>query len=81
MLDLKMVFPVAKLHCMEQLHEQPKSAFAKKLAANPELARRCEQVVQRLREAAADDLQAIERSLQLTAEDFAATIVPCPLWE
>lgn len=50
------------------------SEFQKKLDADPELRRRFEETAREIREAAADDIAAAERSEQLTAEDFAIVI-------
>ncbi len=54
--------------------EVPQSAFARELAANPELAARCEKVVAALRNAAADDVAAGERAQKITGKDLAVTI-------
>jgi hypothetical protein len=53
---------------------EKRSYFAKKLASDPALAARCEAVVSELRNAANEDLKAVERSEQLTSEDFAIYI-------
>ena len=54
--------------------EEPRSAFARQLAADPELAARCEKIAAAVRECAADDIAAGERAEKLTAKDFAVTI-------
>lgn len=54
--------------------DQPRSYFARKLAADPALAARCEAVVTQLRNEANEQLKAVERSQQLTWEDFAVYI-------
>lgn len=48
---------------------EPKSKFAKMLAADPELAARCEEVVRTLREAAREEVEACERSTMLGPND------------
>jgi hypothetical protein len=53
---------------------EERSVFAKKLASDPELAARCEAVATELRDAAKEELKAVERSEQLTSEDFAVYI-------
>lgn len=54
--------------------EVPRSAFARQLAADPELAARGEKIVAALQKSAADDIAAGERAQRLTAKDFAVTI-------
>lgn len=46
------------------------SYFAKRLESDAVMAARCQAVVDELRQAADDDLAAVERSSQLRAEDF-----------
>jgi hypothetical protein len=53
---------------------EKRSYFGKRLAADPTLAARCEAVVSELRNAANEELKAVERSEQLTSEDFAIYI-------
>ncbi len=56
------------------LSVEGKSYFARRLASDPELAARCDAVVKQLRNAVNRELEAVERSEQLTAEDFALII-------
>lgn len=51
-----------------------KSYFAQKLASDPELTKQCEAIVAKLRDEAKEELEAIKRSEQLTAQDFAVYI-------
>ena len=50
------------------------SYFAQRLASDSALAARCEAVVNQLRNAANEELRAVERSEQLTSDDFAIYI-------
>ena len=50
------------------------SYFAQRLASEPVLAARCEAIVTKLRNAASEELKALERSEQLTDADFAVYI-------
>lgn len=50
------------------------SQFARTLAANSALAAWCSEVEERVRSAAADDIDAVEQSEQLTREDFSIYI-------
>lgn len=69
---------MTNMHAKEHLLEG-QSIFARKLAADPALRERCNAVVRALCEAVRPEIEAIERSGQLTAEDFAVTIIPCPI--
>ncbi len=53
---------------------EARSSFAKLLASDPALAKRCEKVVQALREAARKDVEDGERAQRLTKDDFAIII-------
>lgn len=53
---------------------EPRSYFAKRLAADPELAARCEEVVAAVRSAAEPELQAGIRSEQLGPDDYGIII-------
>jgi hypothetical protein len=57
-----------------QRSNENQSYFAQRLASDAELARRCEEVANKLRAAAADEIKAVERSERLTSEDFAVYI-------
>lgn len=50
------------------------SEFARTLASNSTLAEWCSEVENRVRSAAADDIEAVDRSEQLTREDFSIYI-------
>ena len=50
------------------------SEFARTLAGNSTLAAWCSEVEERVRSSAADDIEAVERSEQLTREDFSVYI-------
>lgn len=55
----------------EKIREKAKkSQFAEKLEKNPELAKRCEEVCNKLREEAREEVKACERSEQLMDKDF-----------
>lgn len=51
------------------MHNEPRSKFAKMLAADPELAARCEEVVKKIREAAKEEIEACERSRMIGPDD------------
>jgi hypothetical protein len=53
---------------------EEKSEFSKKLAADSALASLCTIVVQNIRDAASDEVEAVERSEHLTREDYAVYI-------
>ena len=53
---------------------EPKSEFAKKLAANKKLADWCEGIAERVRATASQHIKATESSEQLTTKDFAVYI-------
>ena len=50
--------------------DQPRSAFARKLAEDPELAERCERIAAQIRKAAEPDVEAGRRSEQLGPNDY-----------
>ena len=54
--------------------DQPRSAFARRLAADPELAERCERIAAQIRKAAEPDIQAGRRSEQLGPNDYGIVI-------
>lgn len=54
--------------------ERPKSAFAQKMESDPELKARFSKGVNVMREAAKEDIEAVDRSELLTHEDFAVYI-------
>lgn len=54
--------------------QKKQSEFSKKLAANPGLRTRCNDALKVLREAASEDIVAVERSERLTSEDLAVYI-------
>ena len=53
---------------------RPKSAFAQRLENDPELAKRCEEIVSAHCEAAREHIEAIERSTQLTGDDYSIIV-------
>ena len=53
---------------------ESRSYFARKLASDPALADRCEQVATAIRDAATEEIEAVERSERLSKEDFAVYI-------
>jgi nucleoid DNA-binding protein len=57
-----------------------KSYFAQKLISDPELAEKCEAIVKKLHDEIKEELEALERSQQLTAQDFAVYINAKPYW-
>ena len=56
------------------MREEEKSEFSKKLEANGALASLCTTVAQNIRNAASDEVEAVERSEHLTREDYAVYI-------
>lgn len=68
--------PKAESNSLDTTFNTPnaKSYFARKLESDPELARRCEEVVRSIRAAASEDIAAGIRSEQLTAEDLGVVI-------
>ncbi len=52
----------------------PRSYFAKRLANEPELACRCDVIDKKLREEASDEVEALDRSEQLTSDDFSVVV-------
>lgn len=58
----------------EMRTSRKQSYFAKRLESDPALAARCEAVVTELRNAANEELKAVERSKQLTGDDFSIYI-------
>lgn len=53
---------------------ETRSYFAQRLANEPQLANRSEEIAQAIRDAAREDIEAGERSERLTKEDFAVYI-------
>ncbi|MEK7136117.1 MAG: hypothetical protein AAB821_00800 [Patescibacteria group bacterium] len=58
----------------EEKVKPPVSAFQRKLDTDPELARRCEEVFSRLREASSRYVEACRMSEHLTQEDYLTVV-------
>lgn len=54
--------------------EENRSQFSRKLASDPDLKDRCSAAVETMRNAANDEVTAVEQSERLTSDDFAVYI-------
>jgi DNA-binding transcriptional regulator YiaG len=55
---------------IDSMSEENRSQFSRKLESDPELAERSSHVAKRVRDAANEEVQAVERSERLTQADF-----------